>query len=66
MMRKLTRRLPPISARHLLRENEIDNQIRLASAEMLLTTSPRLAIMRTRRRGHRSRDEAGCLGDLRK
>ncbi|PYK93784.1 MAG: hypothetical protein DME36_08200 [Verrucomicrobia bacterium] len=36
--------MPPISARHLLNENKIDNQIHLASAEMLLTTSPRLAI----------------------
>jgi len=34
-----------ISARYLLLENEIDNQIHLASAEMLPTTSPRLAII---------------------
>jgi hypothetical protein len=33
------------SARHLLPENKIDNQIHLASAEMLPTTSPRLVII---------------------
>ena len=32
-------------ARYLLLENEIENQIHLASAEMLSTTSPRLAII---------------------
>jgi ABC-type transporter Mla maintaining outer membrane lipid asymmetry permease subunit MlaE len=36
--------MPPILARRLLDENKIDNQIHLASAEMLFTTSPRLAI----------------------
>jgi len=45
-MQRLTPRMPPISARHLLPEIKIDNQIRLAIAEMLPTTSLRLAIIK--------------------
>jgi hypothetical protein len=55
--------MPRISAHRRLEQSKIDIYIGLASAQMLLTTSNRLAPLRAPRRGPRNRGDAECFGE---